>query len=519
MKRRNFLYATGLLSVQTWTGIPGLLAANSLPLQTMISGDDDRVLVVIQLFGGNDGLNTLVPVDQMDGLTAVRPLLVMPPSSLIGLNDSLYLHGSMQGMKQLFDDEKLSIIQSVGYPNQNRSHFRSSEIYATASAAEEELTTGWLGRYFDTKHAGYPSGYPNSDYPHPVSLSLSHVAHASCEGVVTNYSQAIIDPENLTFVGGSGEDALPDDLYGAQLGFLRTAYEQADNYGEVVKQASTTGQNQVDYPNSDLGRQLRDVARLLHGGLRTKVFTVGMGGFDTHASQVNPGEAQAGSHAILLQELSSAITAFTADLNAMGLAERVLGMTYSEFGRRIRSNASYGTDHGDAGPMFIFGGCAGKKILGHNVVVDPDISQSDAVPMQFDFRDVYGSVLVDWFGAEPELVRQLIHPGFSYLPVLSDCATTATDPAGAINGWSINEPYPNPADGVLYFDFVAPRHGSAEILLSDFLGRRVHNRRTIDVRPGHNHVEIDVAALRSGAYSLTLSNPEGMVWTKKAVVR
>ncbi|MEL7160059.1 MAG: DUF1501 domain-containing protein, partial [Bacteroidota bacterium] len=197
---------------------------------------------------------------------------------------------------------------------------------------------------------------------------------------------------------------------------------QTNEYGSVIKTAAENGNSLATYPeNSRVGFQLSNVARLVSGGLQTQVYVVRMGGYDTHAGQVSGGTTN-GQHANLLEDLSQSIAAFQQDLEALGIADRVLGMTFSEFGRRIRSNNSSGTDHGDAAPMFVFGNCATGTILGDNPSIDTAVDQNTGVPMQYDFRDVYGSILVDWFGVSAASVRSLIYPGFVYLPVANSCA-------------------------------------------------------------------------------------------------
>lgn len=424
MDRRKFLRRAGALSLPLLTGLPGVRAAGSNFLTSLLPPNSDRVLVLVQLNGGNDGLNTLIPIDQFANYQLVRPGVYQPEASLHNITTSLSFHGRMEGMKNLFTDGKLSIVQDAGYANQNRSHFRSTDIWTTASDSATMLETGWMGRHLEVDFPDYPDNYPNQDAPHPPAVSLGNMANHTCQGVVTNLSQAVQNPFSLTFLAPGGNTPIPDDNYGNELDFLRTSIEQTNAYGSVIRDAANAGfSNESLYPeDTRLSSQLRHVVQMITGGLQTQVYVVTHNGFDTHATQVDPNDPTTGNHANLLQELSESLLAFQNDLEEQGIADRVLGMTFSEFGRQIKSNASFGTDHGTAAPMFLFGNCVSGTILGENLTIDPEAEQTTGVPMQYDFRDVYGSVLKDWFEVPESDIRTLLYPGFIYLPVADGCA-------------------------------------------------------------------------------------------------
>jgi uncharacterized protein (DUF1501 family) len=421
MDRRKFLRNAGAFSLPVLGGVHGVRAAGSSLLSALLPPDSDRVLVLVQLSGGNDGLNTLIPTDQMSQLQSVRSNVFMPQNTLRPLTNSLSLHGRMEGIQSMFNQNLLSIVQSVGYPNQNRSHFRSTDIWTTASDATTELTTGWMGRHLEVGHPDYPTNYPNSDFPDPPAISMGSVANATCQGLVTNLSQTVEDPNDLTYLAPGGNTPLPNDNYGEELGFLRVAIEQTNEYGVRIQAAAQNGNSLATYPQNRLANQLRDVARLINGGLQTKVYVVSMGGYDTHSGQVDQSDTTTGWHANQMEDLSTAIAAFQQDLELLEIDDRVLGMTFSEFGRRIRSNSSYGTDHGTAAPLFVFGSCASGTILGDNPEIDVNVDQNTGVPMQYDFRDIYGSILMDWFEVPESSVRNLLYPNFVYLPVADGC--------------------------------------------------------------------------------------------------
>lgn len=420
MNRRNFLKTGGALS------IPALLqsgiAANPLELfSQFINPDSDRVLVLIRLSGGNDGLNSLIGIDQLDNLSQVRPNVALPDTGYVNLTTLTGLHKSMIGMKELFDNGKLGAIQAVGYPNQNRSHFRSTDIWTSASDAETVITTGWLGRYLDGDHPEYPTGYPNEDFESPLAMTMGNVVSETCQGIATNFSVSVNNPFNYQYIAPGGNTPLPSNYYGDELGFVRTLIGQSNQYGSVVQNAANAGASLAsNYTSGSLSKQLRDIAYLISGGLETKIFVATLGGFDTHANQVS-GDNSTGTHADLMTELSDSIKAFMDDLELLGLQQRVLGLTFSEFGRRIRSNVSNGTDHGDAGPLFLFGDCVETGVLGENPIIDTAVSQGTGVPYQYDFRDIYGSVLVDWFDVPQATVQNLVSGGFTYLPIASSC--------------------------------------------------------------------------------------------------
>ena len=423
MDRRNFLRRAGALGIPLLTGVPGVRAAGSSILTSLLPPDSDKVLVLVQLAGGNDGLNTLIPTDQLGALQAVRQNIFMPASTLQPLTNSLSFHGRMGGMRDLYNMGKLSIIQDVGYPNQNRSHFRSTDIWTTASSANEELETGWIGRHLDVHYPNFPAGYPENSGDAPPAISMGNVANATCQGLITNMSQTVNNPDDATTLTLGGDTPVPNDNYGDELSFLRVAIEQTNEYSDAIRSASSNGFNMADYPGGRFAEQLANVAKLIKGGLSTSVYVVTLGGFDTHDTQTNSGSNTSGRHADLLGELSDGIAAFQEDLEMLGLDQRVLGMTFSEFGRRIKSNGSRGTDHGTAAPMFVFGTCASSDtILGDNPTIDPNVGPNTGVPMQYDFRDVYGSVLVDWFEVSEADVRSLLYPGFVRLPVADGCA-------------------------------------------------------------------------------------------------
>ncbi|PHI20222.1 hypothetical protein CEQ90_08510 [Lewinellaceae bacterium SD302] len=501
MNRRNFLRKAGLL------GIP--LAAAPLnvsftrALSTLVDPDDDKVLVLIQLSGGNDGLNTLIPLDQYVNLNANRAALMLPENSLINLTDNQAFHPNMTGMADLFNDGKLGAIQGVGYPNQNRSHFRSTDIWTSASDAEEVVTTGWLGRNFASDHPTYPENFPNEDYPDPFAIAMGSQVSQTCQGTGVNFSMALNDPFNVTSLAVGGDTPLPDTPYGEELGFLRTSIGQANAYGAVVQERAEAGNSLVDYPDNGFANALKNVAYLVSGGLQSKVYVVNLGGFDTHASQVVAGNPQAGEHAELLQTLSDGMAAFHADLAALGLEERVISMTFSEFGRRIAANDSLGTDHGSAAPLFLMGSCVAPGFLGSSPEIPEVADVNEGVAMQYDFRDIYGSVLQDWFNLDPADVSAVLGHDFVHLPVLSLCDVVNSTETDTQTEELTASVYPNPFASRINVSLVSDG-SQAELSIFDVTGKRIELVFSKRLAAGRHRFFVDLENQPAGAYFVRL---------------
>lgn len=502
MNRRNFLRASGLLGLP-FIASP-LSASMTRRLQSLIDPNSDRVLVLVQLTGGNDGLNTLIPLDQYAHLMGVRSNLMLPENSLLGLNDTQALHPRMTGLQQLYQEGQLGAIQGVGYPNQNRSHFRSTDIWTSASDAEEVITTGWLGRHFMGDHPEFPEGYPNDDYPAPFAIALGNQVSQTCQGVGVNFSMALADPFNVTAIAVGGDTPLPDSPYGHELGFLRSSIAQTNAYGGLIQQAAEQGSSLVEYPESNLAQALKNVAYLISGGLPTKVYIVNQGGYDTHANQVQLGDTTQGEHAELLANLSASLAAFQQDLSAQGLEERVLSMTFSEFGRRIRSNDALGSDHGSAAPLFLMGSCVQPGILGNSPEIDPNVDAQEGVAMQYDFRDVYGSVLQDWFQLNPEDVQAALGHDYIHLPIVRPCGLPSSTATAPIQDLQLAL-YPNPfaQEVIVSFQSAGAR---SDLSVFDISGRRVHHAFDRFVPKGAQQLRLSLGHLPAGAYIVRLQS-------------
>ncbi|HHH49443.1 MAG TPA: hypothetical protein ENK52_00515, partial [Saprospiraceae bacterium] len=311
MKRRQFIKRSSAATVPVLLGGVQVSAINH-SFFNILNSESDRVLVLIQLDGGNDGLNMLIPKDQYSNLMKARPNIIIPENSILDLTDTLGLHPVMQDLKTVFDDGKLNIIQSVSYPNQNRSHFRSTDIWNTASSATENLTTGWLGRYLETLYPDYPTAYPNAAFPDPFAITIGTAVSPTCEGTTANYSTALVNPDNISALAVPINGDLPDSCFGEQIDFLAQSIIQTNAYNDSIQTANNKGNNiSTKYADdNELANKLKIVAKLIAGGLQTKIYIVRLGGFDNHAEQVEANDTSTGKHAELLNELSTAICAF-----------------------------------------------------------------------------------------------------------------------------------------------------------------------------------------------------------------
>ncbi len=503
MNRRTFIKNTGA-AVTLPVILNGLnVSVFAKPLLFSFANDAaDRVLVLIQLNGGNDGLNTIIPLDQYHNLYNARPEIIIPENKVIPITDTLGLHPIMTSMKALYEDGHLGIVQSVGYPNQNRSHFRSMEIWSTASPANQFWNTGWLGRYLDEQFPGYPNGYPNDRYPAPFAISMGFSVSATCQGAAANISLSLNDPFTLRHIAENTSTEDVGTRYGEELAFIRSTVGQTNNYADSILAAANHGINHVAYPDTELAQQLKNVALLIAGGLQTKIYVVSLGGFDTHANQANSSDPMQGKHAELLRTLSDAISAFQQDIKQAGLEHRVIGMTFSEFGRQIRANQSNGTDHGTAAPLLLFGACVQPHIWGENPEIPAEVEEQEGVPMQYDFRDVYGSVLMDWFGLPEENARNLLYPDFRYLPIIRNCNAPAEQAFGlktADESPLETYSFPNPFTDATTIYFTSEEE-QVRLSLFDSRGNEIKQLINQRLSAGEHQINFDGRHLPPGNY-------------------
>lgn len=420
--RREFLRTSALGGAISWT-IPTFLAntfaslhAEAKDANNIITGKDGTILVVLQMAGGNDGLNTVVPYSN-DYYHKARRRIGLDPKEVLKIDDNVGLHPKLTGLKDLYDSGSLSIIQGIGYPNPNRSHFRSTEIWQTASDSDKNVAYGWIGRYFDNACKGsdptvginigrqMPQAF-SSEHPQGVSLdSPKNYRFVSSERA----KKGEMDSEEMTYREMNGlehaeseGDSIgaihgPTKHVGSPLDFIERTALDAQISSDKILAISRKVENHAKYPPSELANSLKLVAQLIGGGLPTRIFYVSQGGYDTHSNQLN-------SHERLMRDLGDSVKAFVDDLKAQGNFERVLVMTFSEFGRRVNENANNGTDHGAAAPMFVIGNKVKAGLQGRYPSLAPADLLNGDLKFTTDFRTVYAAVLEQWLKTKSEPV-------------------------------------------------------------------------------------------------------------------
>jgi uncharacterized protein (DUF1501 family) len=400
MDRRNFLKTSSLATGALF--IPSFLKPFELQAMQRNAGTG-KVLVVIQLSGGNDGLNTIVPYDN-DLYYAKRKTLSIPKTDLIRLTDTQALNPALAPLQEIYDQGWMSLLNSVGYPNPDRSHFRSMDIWHSASTSTEYLNTGWIGRYLDSNCAGCDKPYMALEVDDTLSLAMK--GH-------TKKGLALRDPETLykttrdPFLKSLADAAAPEMLSDDNLGYLYKTLIETYSSADYLNETSKTIDVTATYPDTPFGKQLKMISRFIQSGLQTKVYYVSLGGFDTHVGQK-------GSQDRLLKTWSEGVSAFLKDLKAAGKLDDTLVMTFSEFGRRVEQNASNGTDHGTANNLFLFGGKLNKKGVYNDA---PDLTDLDNGDLKYkiDFRNVYSEVIHKWLDVTDEHILNAKYPAMGII--------------------------------------------------------------------------------------------------------
>jgi uncharacterized protein (DUF1501 family) len=347
----------------------------------------NKVLVILQLSGGNDGLNTVIPV-RNDLYYKARPSLGIEKSKALLMGDEAGLHPALTGFKELYDDGSLGILNNVGYPNPDRSHFRSMDIWHTASNSNEYLTTGWLGRYLDAQCNGCDKPTQAIEIDDVLSLSMKgeHIKGIAVKDPQRLYGTAnekFFKDVNKSHTNDAGEQPV-DYLY-------KTLAETMSSADYIFKQ-SRLHPTAAEYPATELGRSMKTIASLIFSDINTKVYYLSLGSFDTHVGQQ-------GQQQRLFTEMNNAVKAFVKDLKDNNRFNDVMLMTFSEFGRRVAQNASGGTDHGTANNMFLISGGLKQKGLINELPNLSDLDEGD-LKHKVDFKNVYATVLKNWLQAD-----------------------------------------------------------------------------------------------------------------------
>ena len=415
MKRRNFIkLATSASAI----GLFPFQITNALNIaKKFVSCEiSNRKLVLIYLGGGNDGLNTIIPLNQYDLYSNLRPTIKIPDSgqnSFINLDLSLGdsqqigLHPSLTGFKDIYDAGNLRILQSVGYPSQNKSHFASTDIYNTGNDGNSWLNggdSGWIGRFIES----YFYDLVNQSFPIGVEIG-SKTGSLGFHGAEEHGLSLNIEGQDasgfysvLSGLGGEPPVNIPNSHYGSELQYIIENDQISTLYSQAISNAFNSGSNSVNYEDTDLSNQLKTVARLISGGLQSKIYLVKLNGFDTHFGQVQSQNDIIGDHNDLLTELDQAVSKFMLDISSQGFQDDIVGLTFSEFGRKAKENGNLGTDHGEIAPMFVFGSAINGGVSGTN----PDLTEAtesnnwQLETYQFDYRETLGTLLQDYLGAD-----------------------------------------------------------------------------------------------------------------------
>lgn len=541
MKRRNFIQLTATASALSLlpTEVFALFKSAGMDTCPNVNG---KKIVLIQLSGANDGLNTVVPINQYDAYAALRPNIKLSNSGANGiinldttlpLANQVGLHPSLTGFKSLYDNGLMRLIQGVGYPIQDKSHFKSTDLWLTGgdgTPANNILDSGWVGRFLENYYANFLT----ANFPLGIQLGSSENSlgfHGEVEhGMSLNINGQ--DPAGFYSVvnglGGIAPTTIPNSEYGNLIQYILNNDTSTNTYAQTISAAFNAGSNSVTYPNTNLANQLKSVARFISGGLQTKVYLVKIGSFDTHNLQVASNTtSHLGTHAGLLSQLSDAVTSFITDLNNQNMGNDVIAVTFSEFGRKAGENGNLGTDHGEIAPMFVFGSSLNGGVSGTNINLAEAVAGNNfqVQTVQHDYRRVFSTILQDWFGASNSALDLTFYDhtnniGFSGNKVSNLINTQNTVPPTCYNNLSvetfnnINEiiVYPNPSAETVTINST---FNINNVTVFSIDGKQIgvfRNPMTSNV------FSIDVQNLSIGIYNLKINTDNGNV-NKKVIIR
>ena len=546
MIRRNFIKLTSTASALSLlpTEVFSLFKSAGM---TTCPDSSTKKLVLIQLAGANDGLNTIVPINQYDTYAKLRPNIklnnvgmangIINLDSTLPQTDQVGLHPNLLGFKNLYDKGFMRIIQGVGYPFQDKSHFKSTDLWLTGgdgTVANNNLDSGWAGRfmenyYVDFLHSNFPLGIQlgSSDNSFGFHGKIEHGMSLNISGQDLSGFYSIVNG-----LGGQPPASFPDSEYGGLIQYIVNNDTYANTYAQSISNSFNSGTNTLSYPNTSLSNQLKTVARFISGGLQTKVYLVKVGGFDTHETQVAANNTtHLGNHANLLTQISEAITTFIMDLNNQNLGNDVVAVTFSEFGRKAGENASLGTDHGEIAPMFVFGNAINPGISGTNINLSEAVSTNNyqVKTVQHDNRRVFSTIIQDWFGASNQTLdltfyNQTTNIGFSNNKIVDLIkiqnavdSTCYTDKLLSVNEFKNTYEvivYPNPTSEIITIN--SPNNNdihSVAIYTMDgkFVGKYKNPLSSCQF-------SINVGNLSIGFYNLKIETANGN-FSRKVIVR
>ncbi len=525
--RRSFMKALGMGSAGTMLLGGSALSASSIsPIGMALNeSEGDHILVLIRLAGGNDGLNTIVPLYDFDTYANYRPSIYHRQNSLIKLSDDFAIPNYMQPLETLWGEGMMKVVNGVGYEDQSLSHFTSSDIWA-ASGINTIYNQGFFGRHFSTTNPDYLFNPPEK----PLAVQIGSIGNLIFTKEDEQYAFQVSNPNQLENIAKSGVQFGLEDLdtsckLGVQQEFLRATSNTTYLYSGVINEAYKSSTTNATYEDSDIARQLSIIARLIKGNLGTKVYMVTLGGFDTHADQIE-------RHSLLMSELSSAVSEFYKDLKQSGHDQNVLGMTISEFGRRVFENGSDGTDHGASSNTLLFGpGLEGNGFIGDH----PDLSDLDNnknLKYNTDFRQLYATVLSQWLCLDTNEVQNSLSGDFENLDLGFSCGTNEEGTGDSEDPVDSEE---NPDTGVVAEELLDPETFShrpfydadkgisiaynafesmhLEITLYNLLGQKMATLQSGYIAEGeyvlHFSDVMNMESLSSGQYLYRFTNYEG----------
>lgn len=494
--RKDFLKKLGLFTAggSFVLGNTPVQALQSSSLFKKLAGlETNRVLVLIQLEGGNDGLNTIVPIEN-DLYYNARETLSISKSDAVKLTDTIGMHPVMSPLETLWNEGKMGVIQNVGYPNGDLSHFRSTDIWLTGSASDEYLETGWMGRNLEQRFPDFQEN-PTSG---PLAVQIGGASSLLFKGGELDMGMTLNDIDVLEYLLENGEiyskEGLPDTIYGDEMRFMRTLANNSFRYAEAIKTSYDDSSNKIEFSSESLGRSLSIVSRLIKGNLGSKIFLVSLNGFDTHANQLE-------DHATLLSELSNAVADFYADLKADSRSEEVLIATFSEFGRRVQKNGAAGTDHGTAAPLLVFG----DQVEGGLIGSDPRLNTNELdefgnLVHEYDFRQVYSTLLNDWFELEETQTEATMGGSFERIPFLKTGNTVSNEGNSSPYKFQLQQNYPNPFNPETTISFTLQSPQKVKLEVYDIQGRMVQNLVEGTKSSGSHTIRFNASNLSSGTY-------------------
>jgi uncharacterized protein (DUF1501 family) len=544
MKRRNFIKLSATASALTLlpTDVFALFKSAGM---TSCPNVNAKKLVLIQLSGANDGLNTVVPLNQYGTYATLRPTIklknvgttngLIQLDSTLAMADQVGLHPSLTGFKSLYDSGLMRIIQGVGYPSQDKSHFKSTDLYLTGgdgTAANNNLTSGWIGRFLENYYANYLT----ANFPLGIQLGSSDNS-LGFHGVVEHGMSMNMNGQDssgfysiINGLGGAAPTNIPNSEYGQLIQFLLDNDSSTNVYANSISTAFNAGTNTVTYPATGLADQLKSVAKFISGGLQTKVYLVKLSGFDTHDLQVaDATNTHLGSHANLLTQLSEAVKSFITDLNNQSLGDDVLAVTFSEFGRKAGENGGLGTDHGEVSPMFVFGNSLAAGVSGTNINLSEAVLANNyqVKTVQHDYRRVFSTILQDWFGVSNPTLDLLfynyttnsgytsnkLNPFFKSAAVVpSSCYNNALLDAESFDITNEILVFPNPTSEMITINATDNINAVAVYSID---GRLIATYRNPQV---NNQFIINVQSYSVGIYTINVTTDNGN-FSKKIIVR